>query len=262
VTETWQVGDAMDERERARAGERLAELAGVIAASKGARRGPTDTAVYLLDLSGVAVIHADSSDRMEVLVCSDERSHRFQQLELKEGDGPAMTAYRTGRPVQMAVSDLDDRWPVLAAAARAEQFGVVSASPLDSPTDRIGAISLFRPDSAGQLDEAEFRLAKALGELAVAGALQQRALNEASTVMDQLTSALKSRVIVEQAKSIVAERHGVGAAAAFGMLRAYSRSTRLPLTSIAAAIVSGELDAGPIGGSEPSAKPRATNRPK
>jgi len=249
----------MDDQERARAGERLAELAGVIAASResGVQRGPTDTAVYLLELSGVAVIIADASDRLEVLVSSDERSHRFQLLELEEGDGPATTAYRTGKSVQMEVSELDERWPVLASASRAERFGVVSASPLDSPTDRIGAISLFRPDGAGQLDEAEFRLAKALGELAVAGALQQRALNDASTVMDQLTSALKSRVVIEQAKGILAERHGVGAVAAFTMLRTYARSTRLPLNSIAAALVSGQLDAGLIGVPTPSAKPPA-----
>jgi hypothetical protein len=248
----------MDERDRARKSERLAELSDVIVGSldsSSARRGPTDTAVYLLDLSGVAVILADPTGRLDVLVSSDEQSHRIQQLELDAGDGPAVTAYRTGQRVQMDARELGERWPALAAASRAEKFGVVSAIPLDSGEQRVGAISLFRPDGADRFDEAEFRLAKALGELAVVGALQERALNDASTTIDQLTSALKSRVVIEQAKGILADRHGVAVVAAFDMLRAYSRSTRQSLTSVAEDIVTGRLDASLLRPSKPSAKP-------
>lgn len=251
----------MAERERAR--ERLHEMADVIAGSLksvAAQGGPTDTAVDLLELSGAAVMLADASGLLNLVVSSDERTQRFQQLELDRGDGPALTASRTGHSVQLEVHELGDRWPDLEAAARASRFGSVSAIPLDVADGRNSVMSLFGPAGRAPLEAAEFRLAKALGELAVVGVLQSRVLDEASTVIDQLTTALESRVAVEQAKGILADRHGVTVAVAFDMLRTYSRSTRESLVSVAEAIAAGKLDAGVVGRSASRSKPLAVKR--
>jgi AmiR/NasT family two-component response regulator len=61
-------------------------------------------------------------------------------------------------------------------------------------------------------------------------------------VNEQLSGALTSRVIVEQAKGVISERAGVDLAEAFSRLRGYARRTNQRLTDVAQAAVDGTLD--------------------
>ena len=53
----------------------------------------------------------------------------------------------------------------------------------------------------------------------------------------QLQAALDSRVAIEQAKGVLAERYGVEVGAAFELLRRAARANRLKLRELAAAVV-------------------------
>jgi AmiR/NasT family two-component response regulator len=55
----------------------------------------------------------------------------------------------------------------------------------------------------------------------------------------QLHVALESRVVIEQAKGVLAERHGITTEQAFERLRAAARRRRIPLRRLAATIVEG-----------------------
>lgn len=59
----------------------------------------------------------------------------------------------------------------------------------------------------------------------------------------QLHVALDSRVAIEQAKGILAERKGISTHEAFELLRATARRRRLPLHRLAEAIVAGRTEA-------------------
>jgi AmiR/NasT family two-component response regulator len=56
----------------------------------------------------------------------------------------------------------------------------------------------------------------------------------------QLQHALESRVVIEQAKGIVAERYGLSVDEAFAAIRRASRSNRMKLRDFAATIRPGE----------------------
>jgi AmiR/NasT family two-component response regulator len=93
--------------------------------------------------------------------------------------------------------------------------------------------------------EADVIVARAFADLATISIVQHRAGAEAQRVNEKLSAALTSRVVIEQAKGVVAERAGVDLAEAFSRLRAYARNSKLRLTDVAQATIAGTLD--PLG---------------
>lgn len=57
------------------------------------------------------------------------------------------------------------------------------------------------------------------------------------TLAGQLQEALSSRVRIEQAKGMLAERWDTGADDAFAALRQYARRRRLPIDRVASAVI-------------------------
>ena len=96
------------------------------------------------------------------------------------------------------------RWPQF-AAAREMGFGGVHAIPMRLRDQVIGTLNLFRSTPNG-LDPAVALAARALVDVATIGILQTRAVHQQEIVAGQLQIALNSRVIIEQAKGILAER--------------------------------------------------------
>jgi AmiR/NasT family two-component response regulator len=86
-------------------------------------------------------------------------------------------------------------------------------------------------------------LGQAMADIATIGILQERAINQATVLADQLQVALKSRIALEQAKGRLAERAGVDLDEAFSRLRGYSRRHNRGLTSVATEFLSGDLGA-------------------
>jgi AmiR/NasT family two-component response regulator len=76
-----------------------------------------------------------------------------------------------------------------------------------------------------------------MAHIATISLLQQRAIGEAHTSTNQLQSALNSRVVIEQAKGVLAERGGLGMDEAFQALRHYARSHNEHLSAVAQDVV-------------------------
>lgn len=60
--------------------------------------------------------------------------------------------------------------------------------------------------------------------------------------VEQLNTALRSRVVIEQAKGFLAARHGIAPDSAFEQLRSYSRNNHVPIREAARRVIDGELD--------------------
>jgi GAF domain-containing protein len=117
----------------------------------------------------------------------------------------------------------------------------VHALPLRLRDQTIGAMNLFHNGSRS-FEDAELRTAQALADVATIGILQHRAAHRSAQIAEQLQTALNSRLIIEQAKGVVAERGQLEMDAAFDLLRRYARTNRIGLSDTARRIVQRDLD--------------------
>ena len=69
---------------------------------------------------------------------------------------------------------------------------------------------------------------------------------ETRIVNEQLNHALNSRVLIEQAKGMVAERAGVDMEHAFQRLRNHARNHNLRLSDVSLSVIDGVLAAGDL----------------
>ncbi len=196
--------------------------------------------VEIVDAAEAGIMLADRDGTLHYVASSSERMRVIELFELQHDEGPCLDAYRDNVAVHFDLSDADSRWPHFAPHARDDGFASVSALPMRLRSEVIGALNVFSMSSTA-LDEADRMVAQSLADIATIGILQQRALNDARVVTSQLEAALESRIAIEQAKGIVAERRGVTIDIAFTLLRNYARSNNLMLQQVALEIIDGSL---------------------
>ena len=137
--------------------------------------------------------------------------------------------------MQANAADSRVRWPVFAPQASDAGFQVMCAVPLRVRTDVIGALNLFRSDEP--FTGTEMEIAQAMAEMAAIGLIQERALRERNLLAAQLQAALNSRVIIEQAKGMIAEYLTVTVDDAFKLLRNYAHYHNRKLSEVASDVV-------------------------
>ena len=190
--------------------------------------------VQLLKVDAAGLMLADQRGQLHATAASSENARLLELFELQSDAGPCLDAFRTGAPVVNA--DLranQERWPSFAEAAQASGFVSVHALPLRLRATIIGALNLFC-SSAGPLSQGDVRTGQALADVATIGILAQRTLHQAELLSVQLQQALGSRVAIEQAKGVLAERRRTTVDEAFDVLRRHARNRDLLLSDLAA----------------------------
>lgn len=195
--------------------------------------------VELTDVDSAGIMLADVDGSLRLIGSSSERAQVVELLELQLAEGPCVESFRTGEQVYADLHGTD-RWPTVAAEAIKHGFGSVVALPMRLRGSAIGAVNLFRTQRSEPTTR-DLVVCRALADVATIGLLQERAVREARILADQLQSALNSRIVVEQAKGVLAERLGVDLNAAFALLRAHSRRNNLMLGEVARSVVEGRV---------------------
>jgi hypothetical protein len=198
--------------------------------------------VELLGVGAAGIMLAGQGGSLMTVAASDERARLLELFEIQNDEGPCRDCYRLGAAVVNV--DLDgarERWPQFAPQAIAGGFRSANALPLRLRSQVVGSLNLFHADTGG-LGGAELRLAQALADAATIGILQQRTIRRGEIVAGQLQSALTSRVVIEQAKGVLAERLQISIDVAFEMLRSAARSRNRLLSELARDVASGSAD--------------------
>ncbi len=193
--------------------------------------------VDLIDAQAGGLLLKNPQGRLELVASTSEGASFVEVMQLNAGDGPCVEAARTGAPVSIAdVEDAGGDWAQFREAALAEGFHSAHAVPLRLRSDAIGAMGLYR-NRRGDLNRADAAVAQALANLASIGIMQERAVRESGMVAEQLQRALDSRIVIEQAKGVIAASTGVEMEQAFRLLRDHARSSNLKLHIVASGVV-------------------------
>jgi transcriptional regulator with GAF, ATPase, and Fis domain len=202
----------------------------------------TERCVQLLDCAEAGVLLADAAGVLRVMASSSERTDALEVLQSQNEEGPCFECFQRGRPVfSQDLQAEAERWPVFAPAALRRSFRSVHALPMRVRGETVGALNLFRAD-AGLIAAADEPLGQGMADIAAIALLQERAVRESKGVVAQLQDALSSRVVIEQAKGVLAERARIGVDGAFNRLRTHARNHNRRLSDVARSLITDQLD--------------------
>ena len=193
--------------------------------------------VDLLGVSAAGLLFADGQGQLRLAVSSSESARLLDLYQLQNDEGPCLECYHTGRPVSGELNESAARWPSFTAAAVSEGFVGVLALPLRLRGRVIGALNLFDAKDGTLSDPEVWPVAQSMADVATIAILQERLGQERDLLNEQLQSALTSRVVIEQAKGVLASRLDIEMEGAFELMRKRSRNERRRLAEVAEEVV-------------------------
>ena len=198
----------------------------------------TDHVTAVLGADGAGVSLANDSPDLTFVAATDGNIAAIEQEQVDARQGPCHHAYRTGQLTAVVDLEHEHRWPSYRSTALEHGARAVLAVPMPVAERRIGALNIYRRTSH-DWDDTEIQIARALADMASGYILNAGRLQQAHTLSQQLQRALDSRIIIEQAKGILAERNRTSPAEAFDRLRKHARSTNTRVHDVARQIVDG-----------------------
>jgi GAF domain-containing protein len=207
----------------------------------------TDRCVQAVDVDAAGVMLVSPEGELQFVASSSESMRVLELFQIQVAEGPCVDCYRSGSAiVNHALSENDGRWPLFTPRALARGFRSVHCLPMRLRGRTIGALNLFRTH-LGPLADEDVVVAQGLADVATIAILQHQSSLNANTLNSQLSNALNSRIIIEQAKGMICQASDCPMDEAFSRLRAHARNHNEGLTELAARIVErvmmpGELD--------------------
>jgi GAF domain-containing protein len=200
-----------------------------------------ETCQRLLGVAAAGILIADETSQLELVASTSEATRIVEAMQLAAEAGPCIEAFQTGETVSVPdLSDCDPSWAEFVKSAGEQGFRAVIAIPLRLRAEVIGTLNLMRAE-VGDLSSYDQRAARALADVATIGVLHQRAFRESALIRQQLSHALESRVLIEQAKGVVSQTRDIAPQEAFEVIRDYARSHNLSITHVAELLIQRQL---------------------
>ena len=200
-----------------------------------------DNSTSLFGAVQAGIMLADEDGGLSVIASTSEDNGLVALMQLPSGDGPCVESYAAGEAISVIdVRGADARWPGFEAVAAGHGIRALYGVPLRLRSNVIGTMCLFFGEPR-ELSAEDASAVQGLADVATIGILQERAHREQSNAREQLQNALNSRVVIEQAKGVIAQLKGWDMDSAFRLLRDYARSNNLALRDVAELVVTRRL---------------------
>jgi GAF domain-containing protein len=218
--------------------DELIALAGVVLMHQ-------DLPETLAEVSRIAVRAIPGADGASVTIvsggkpeaiASDEWSRGFDELQYTEQEGPCLDAYRTGNAFRIRDLGTDQRWP--SYAPRAVEHGARSmlVQPLTAKSMTIGALNVYGRESDAFDAEAAAIAAIVAAHAGLASQVATAFFGHRQ-LAENMTDAMRSRAVIEQAKGIIMATVQCDADTAFQELVRASRQSNRKLRVVAETFV-------------------------
>ncbi|WP_426245135.1 ANTAR domain-containing protein [Nocardioides sp. LHG3406-4] len=197
----------------------------------------TRLAAQLVEPPASCGITTHYDGRVVTAATSDERASLIDEEQYGAGDGPCLTAMRTGEHQQIPDLDHETRWPVFVESARGHGVRSILAMPLGIHGERRGALNIYGFDRPDSFNEEEFQRAQVFAaQASTALTLTVRQI-EKDQHASQLEDALQSRSVIDQALGILMAQQRCSAENAFALLRQHSQNHNKRLRDVARELI-------------------------
>jgi GAF domain-containing protein len=197
--------------------------------------------VETIDVDAAGVMLADPNGELQYIASSSETMRMLELFQLQANEGPCVDCFQDGVAIiNKSLKEASDLWPQFAPRALENGFQSVHCLPLRLRGRTMGALNLFS-GTKGNLEHDDVAVAQGFADIATIAIIQSQIARSAQTLNDQLSNALNSRIIIEQAKGKISQALGCDMDQAFDRLRRHSRNHNLRLTEVARAIVMGDV---------------------
>lgn len=192
--------------------------------------------VEMLDLAGIGVALAKDG-KLEFAAAVPECLSPLEHVQIQHQLGPSIDAFHSGAVV--AVTDLSsqrDRWPDYCATACHQGLRSVAGIPMQLSGSSVGALDLYARDIRHWSEE-DLAAAIVMADMATGYLINASKRRQQEQLTEQLQRALESKVIIEQAKGVIANAHNTTVDQAFDLIRQHARSHNVTVRAVAEAIV-------------------------
>ncbi|MGH8960090.1 MAG: GAF and ANTAR domain-containing protein [Jatrophihabitantaceae bacterium] len=174
--------------------------------------------------------------RPVALAASDATVHDAEALQYTIGEGPALTAVADRAVTVSGSLGGDPMWPRFGSTVARTGLHSVLVAPMIVTDTVIGALSVY---ASGKNAFDEHLVARAERYSIPAAALihNMHLLHQSQQQVRQLSDALRSRSVIDQAIGILRSRNGGTPEEAFQRLRRISNADRIKLVDVAQQVV-------------------------
>lgn len=171
-------------------------------------------------------------------VFTDPEAPEIDASQYSSGRGPCLDSWRRREVVRIDdVGTAADRYPEFVEAARSHGVASTLSLPLIAGAEAVGALNLYARSTTG-FDGTDEKVGSMLAGAAAIVLANADAYWRAAELGEQLTQAIQSRAVIEQAKGVLMARSPkLSADDAFELLRKASQRENVKLRDIAQRIV-------------------------
>jgi GAF domain-containing protein len=221
--------------------EALAELT----ALAGVVLGQTDLPATLREVCRIAVRAVPGVDGASVTtfpegrpgaIASDDWARDLDELQYAEHEGPCLDAYRTGNAFRVRDIAADTRWPSYLPHAAQRGARSMMSLPMAAEGKIIGALNVYARD-VDAFGAEEVSIATIVAAHAGLASQVAAAFFRHRDLAEQMSTAMQSRAVIEQAKGVLMATEHCEPDEAFDRLVTMSQHANRKLRDVAAQVV-------------------------
>jgi hypothetical protein len=196
--------------------------------------------VHVLLADCLELLEADAAgvlvrvDRgLELIAATSHKATELELYQVQAHDGPCVETIEKGESVAASgEAELSGRWPDFGRSMAAAGFETAFSSPMRWHERVLGGLNLFwHPSRTVRPDERD--LAQAFADICILALMQAPTTDDPDAVTHRLRASLRSRVIIERAKGVLAHTDHLEMDEAFARLLQISDQTARPLSQVA-----------------------------